>query len=450
VFVVAAWLISSSVAFASGPRLVKGPYMTELDDHDVTVRFQLEGAASAAVHVARDDGKGDAKTVASKSVSGVQVARMTGLEPAVRYVYDVRVGAATIGAGRFSTGRAGDASTPSTFLVYGDNRTDDAAHAAVVQAMTAVPSDFIVQTGDMVADGGNEAEWQRFFDIERPLLADHPIFSAIGNHELVDDRAGAAFARYFAAVDAAAGRVPPPYSTTRIGNVRLFLLNTVENWQGDERDWLERELARSDAEGEGVWRIAVMHHGPWAAGPHGPNQELLDAHVPELLAAHKIDLVLSGHDHIYERGAAVLKYIVSGGGGAPLYPVHPTATTRKVEAAHHFVTVSAGADALRVVAIRVDGSVIERCGFERGGPWDCDAAPSTNAGDSGGVGPLVDAAPPRAAAPPPANPPAAPSPRCTVTAPGTRTSPFGVFVGLAAVAFAAARRRASAWSSRRS
>jgi hypothetical protein len=170
VFAIAAALFSSSVAVASDAGhvkgLVKGPYLTELDDHDVTVRFQLEGAATATVQVTRDDGKGDPKTFASKNVSGIQVARITGLEPAVRYVYDVRVGgagAAAIGAGRFSTGRAADTSTPTTFLVYGDDRSDDAAHAAVVHAMTAAASDFVVQTGDMVADGGSEGDWPRFF-----------------------------------------------------------------------------------------------------------------------------------------------------------------------------------------------------------------------------------------------------------------------------------------------
>jgi len=410
----AALAFAAPVLAASGPpRLVKGPYLTELDAHGVTVRFQLEGAPTAVVRVVRDDGSGGgdggapANSATSSSVSGLQVARITGLEPGTRYAYSVQVGAAsgaTVGAGHFSTGQALDSALPTTFLVYGDDRTDEAAHAAVVHAMIAVPSDFLVQTGDMVAYGGSAEEWQRFFDIERPLLADRPLFAAIGNHELVDDAAGAAFARFFGVVDADAGHAPVrPYSTARVGNVRLFLLNTMQEWQGsEERAWLDRELARSDAEGDGVWRIAVMHHGPWSAGPHGPNTRLVEAHFPELLSLHKIDLLLAGHDHDYERGQALLKYIVSGGGGAPLYPPQPTATTRKAEAAHHFVTVSAGSRELHIVAMRADGSVIERCGFTKGGPWDCDgAAAPADPGDGAAPGRVADAG-----ASPPGSPPA--------------------------------------------
>jgi 3',5'-cyclic AMP phosphodiesterase CpdA len=253
----------------------------------------------------------------------------------------------------------------------------------VARAIAQVPADFLVQTGDVVAYGGNADLWQHFFDIEKPLLAERPIFAAIGNHEMVDDAAGANFARYFGFLAPDATQAPAqPYSTARVGNVRLFLMNTMNNWQDPaEQAWLERELARSDAEGDGVWRVAVMHQGPWAAGPHGPNTAIVAAHVPELLAAHKVDLVVSGHDHIYERGQALLKYIVSGGGGAPLYEAHATPTTRKVEAVHHFVTVTAGRRDLRIVATRDDGTVIERCGFVKGGPWDCDG-PNPAAGRS--------------------------------------------------------------------
>jgi hypothetical protein len=87
-----------------------------------------------------------------------------------------------------------------------------------------------------------------------------------------------------------------------------------------------------------------------------------------------VDLVLSGHDHIYDRGTfQSLKYIVTGGGGAPLYPVQRNdPTARKVEAAYHFIEVTATREAVRLVVLRADGSVLERCGFGRARPWDCD------------------------------------------------------------------------------
>jgi acid phosphatase type 7 len=446
--VASATTLCASLALAAPPRIAKGPYMTELDDHGVDVRFQLEGAPAATVVVVRDDGVGESRKITSRNVSGVQVARVAGLEPGTRYDYSVRVGGAALGAGHFSTGQAPGSVAPTTFILYGDDRTDEAAHALVVRAMMAVPSDFLVQTGDMVAHGGNADEWQSFFDVEKALLADRPIFAAIGNHEMVDDAAGAAFARYFGFLEPDAGKPPAePYSTARVGNVRLFLLNTMNDWQDPaERAWLDRELARSDAEGDGVWRIAVMHHGPWSAGPHGPNTALLDAHVPELLAAHKIDLVVSGHDHDYERGQAALKYVVSGGGGAPLYPVHATPTTRKVESVHNFVLVTAGTHDVRIVATRSDGSIIERCGFVHGGGWDCDAASGADA-SPGPASSSSGSAASSAAPAPSKTPPTAPPPKsssCAVAAVGaTRThrSPWAFGLAIACGALLARRSR---------
>ncbi len=243
--------------------------------------------------------------------------------------------------------------------------------------MAQVPSDFLVQTGDMVADGGSAKNWQTFFDIERSLLRERPLLAAIGNHELYDDAAGGNFARYFGFSDATGST--RPYGTVRIGNARFCFLNGMHGWDsGEERQWLERELARADGEAGLVWRFAVVHQSPWSAGPHGPNAQLVEARVPELLASHKLDLLFAGHDHLYERGdAGPFKYLLSGGGGAPLYrDFRPTATARKVEAAHHFVEVRTTADAVRIVARRSDGSVLDRCGFVQGGPWDCDSPPA--------------------------------------------------------------------------
>jgi hypothetical protein len=127
-----------------------------------------------------------------------------------------------------------------------------------------------------------------------------------------------------------------------------------------------------------------------------------------------------------------LKYIVSGGGGAPLYrDLHEVATSRKVEPAHHFVQVTAQDSTLRIVAMRDDGSVLDRCGFTRGKPWDCDAPASVPPRDA-------------PAATPPASSGAAAgaSHGCVCGEPGARAHSGGAALAiLAAVSLAKARRR---------
>jgi acid phosphatase type 7 len=431
-------LVARSRAAEAAPALLKGPYLTGLSSAAVEVRFELDAAAPAAVDVkpgpADGDAGGAARTVADEAAS-MHVVRITGLAPSSAYDYAVRAGGTILGRGHFvsapkdDAGADAGAAQPVKFLLYGDDRSNEAVHAAVVQSMLATPSDFLVNTGDLVADGGSAEDWATFFRIEQPLLRDRALFLAIGNHELYDDEAGSNFARYFGTTDASGA--PQPFGTKRWGSVRFFFLNGMHDWQsGPERAWLDRALTQADREPGLVWRVAVVHHSPWSSGPHGGNSGLLEAHIPELLGDHHVDLLLAGHDHIYERGdAGRLKYVISGGGGAPLYPVgSPTPTTRRAESAYHFVEVTLTGDALHLVAHRLDGSTLDSCGFSRGSAWDCDAKPRTDASAS-------------AEGPWPAQGSISPS-RCGCSLPGASTGvEAGALLALGVASAAVGRRR---------
>jgi hypothetical protein len=101
------------------------------------------------------------------------------------------------------------------------------------------------------------------------------------------------------------------------------------------------------------------------------------ARVPDLLRSYKVDLILSGHDHIYERGDANgLRYIVSGGGGAPIYREYRGArTTLKFEPVYHFLKFAVNGAAMNMSAIRHDGSVIETCSLSAAAGWGCGVTP---------------------------------------------------------------------------
>jgi MYXO-CTERM domain-containing protein len=123
-----------------------------------------------------------------------------------------------------------------------------------------------------------------------------------------------------------------------------------------------------------------VHFGPWSSGPHGNNQMLHEAGIPAMLRSHKVDLVISGHDHIYERGwAEGMAYLVSGGGGAPTYRIKGALpSAKKFESVRHFVEASVSQAAISFSAMRPDGSLIERCALRKELGWDCDA-PATKA-----------------------------------------------------------------------
>ena len=420
----------------SAVHVVKGPYLTQLTESGVDVRFELDAPGVATVDVTRD---GDAKAPPPRSFGGeartpsaMQLVSLAGLDPLTHYTYDLRLGGQTVGKGSFTTAPKLDSGAPLKFIVYGDDRTNPDVHRAIVRAIKDTPSDFLVNTGDMVADGASAADWQSFFDIEAPLLRDHALFACIGNHELYDDAAGANFSRYLGFVDATGTR--QPYGTARLSDTRFFFLNAMHDWSaGPERQWLERELGRADTETGLRWRIAVVHHSPWSSGPHGPNTKFVAAHIPELLSAHKVDLILGGHDHIYERGEGTggLKYMLSGGGGAPLYRVeHEVPATAKAESSYHFIEFATSADAIRTVARRVDGSIVEKCALRSLQPWDCDSPVKASSPTAGPTSPSPVA-------------PEAKMSRCGCSLPGARaaSTTANVVLGSMAGALALVRRR---------
>ena len=140
-----------------------------------------------------------------------------------------------------------------------------------------------------------------------------------------------------------------------------------------------------------------MHHPPFSISLHGGQAELREAWTP-LFEKYQVAAVFSGHDHVYSRAEhSGVRYFVSGGGGAPLYPRKARSSridvqaTQNFERVNHYLKVHVYGDLIEVTAIRADGTIIETSS------WGTPPAPGT---------PLVARAgapsPARAGAPPPA------------------------------------------------
>jgi hypothetical protein len=427
--VAVACLAPDAAAAAPPTKVVKGPYVTNFSDTTADIRFELDAPGPAIVEIGRLGSATPPRKFADATVTANHLVHVTGLEASKSYSYGVTLGAQLIARGDVTAAPATNNGSSISFILYGDNRSDPAAHEAIVRAVDATPSQFLLNTGDIVEDGASASDWQSFFSIEAKLLRERPFLLCIGNHELYDDESGANFARYFGFPDATG--VMKPYGSLRFGSTRFFFLNGMHDWDsGEERTWFERELTRADTESGLVWRVVVVHESPWSSGPHGPNKRLVSAHIPELLAAHKVDLLFGGHDHIYERGdTGGVKYMISGGGGAPLYRVtQPTAMSKKAEAAYHFIEVTMSQVDVKTVAHRLDGSILEKCGFLRGQPWNCDPVTGALA-----LAPSASGAGSSAPAPASSVPAPTSSSRCSVATPGL--APRG---GLAALGLAVA------------
>lgn len=419
----------ATTALAAPPSFVIHPYLQHLSPAEVTVRFELATDAPASVEVR--SGNAPASRIESSSARFHSVT-LRGLQPATSYTYSVRSGDLTSDAATFTTAHH-DPDRSFSFVLYGDSRSGSTPHGAVARAIEASASDFLVGTGDVVVTGGDRNAWLEFFAIEQRLLSDRCLFSAIGNHELTFPlKSRGPWIDYFA-VDR--NDRSTSWFSFRWGNTRFLVLDAMGRWNDSQAEWLRAELTKADTEPGIAHRFVVMHHSPFSSGPHGPNRPFIEAGMVDELVRHKVELVMAGHDHIYERGEARgIKYIISGGAGAPLYAYKRGSGSLAGVSAYHFVDMHVDGDQVTAVARRADRSVIEEVSFRGTGAWQAPlaAAASTSAASPAASGPVVSAAGPDL--------PGSRQSRCGCSLPGS-TGPWGPWLTLALPLAPLVRRR---------
>lgn len=346
------------------------PYLQHLGTTEVTVRFELPHESEASIELRTPAGSSTYSSARGKFHS----VTLPGLQPATAYSYVVRSGTIASDPATFTTAQH-DPSRPFSFVLYGDSRSNSQPHGEVVRGIEATPSDFLLGTGDVVVTGGDRSAWLEFFAIEQKLLSNRCLFSAIGNHELTwPGKSRHVWNHYFAPHRDESG---PTWFTFRWGNTRFFLLDAMDDFQGPQAQWIRTELAKSDDEPGLSHRFVVMHHAPFSSGPHGPNKRFLESGLMKEFVRHKVELVMGGHDHLYERAENDgLKYLISGGAGAPLYKYGQIAGSQSALSVYHFVEIRVDGDTVTTIARKPDRSPIEQCSFRGGSPWNCGAAPA--------------------------------------------------------------------------
>lgn len=327
---------------AGAPRALAGPVVLGVSRTAATVLVQLDRPATRARAVAR---AGKLRVESAAASGPVLRLALGGLRPDTRYTFAVEADGATVGSGAFGTAPEREGSF--TFLVYGDNRSDDGAHAAVVAAMRREHADFALHTGDVTEDGDDLRGWERFFGISRELLRTLPLYPAYGNHD------GAGFERFYG--------LPRRYAFA-YGAARFVVLDGGDGGAG-QAAWLRAELGR--ARDDRARHVFVLMHQPlYSPGPHGDGPALIARLGPEL-ARRDVPLraVFAGHDHLYARLVQdQVTHFVTGGGGAPVYPWRHGRSRARLELAesvHHYLRVRVRGDHVTVTAIRVDGTLIE-------------------------------------------------------------------------------------------
>ena len=366
--ILVAVMASSAIA---APKMLKGPYLQDLAPTSITVMWEMDTELPAKLVVSGPGLPGRERTI-DVAPAHIVEARIDKLEPASRYRYKVIVGDDTW-EGELRTAPPDGKDVPFTFVVYGDSRNGVEQHRRVIDRVSQEVPDFVLGTGDMVDEGFRADQWQQFFDVEDRLLRDNVYFPALGNHDRQGRGRTADTYRAYFSVPENGGDTERYYAFT-YASARFLVLdsNAYSFALTDQTAWLERELiaARQDPTLRHIF--VVMHHPPFSISLHGGNIDLRDRWTP-LFEKYQVSAVFSGHDHVYERAEHNgIRYFVSGGAGAPLYPKRATANPVDVEAVKkfervlHYLRVTVSGTRIEVTGVRADGSVIETTAWPDG------------------------------------------------------------------------------------
>lgn len=245
---------------------------------------------------------------------------------------------------------------------------------AVLAVLAAAEPDLVLHGGDLQYQTNPLDTWNGLFAELAPLTSRAPLHVCAGNHEYEDQNEFAVmFSRLFG--EQATGGNAHRH-TFDYGGVRFVSWNSEYEISGDndpELQWLDETLATAAA-AAAVQRTVLMFHRPYYTFGRSRANLTVRARLHPLLVRHGVDLVLTGHNHSYERFVVDgITYVVDGGGGAFLYDVDDTLADAAAErpdepALRQAAEASYGA---LIVDVAADGTLhARRLRAEDGGETD--------------------------------------------------------------------------------
>jgi len=355
-----------AAAFVAGCLLATtphfGPYVTNVTGTSAEVLWVTpKDAASSQVVVAQGPNAAiKVKTTTQRVDSRMEtlhIAKVTGLAAGKSYDYMMQFNPPfqTVGSrsGNFRTDPGPDADAPLHFAVYGDTRTYPDRHKLVATALDKEgPLDFVVQSGDLVADGRKWPLWKKqFFDPAQEMLRHTTIWPVLGNHEYDGILAQQLF------------DFPKSYHSIDFGNVHFVLLNSeLKPGKADPEmlAWLEKDLAASKA----TWKLVSYHRPTFDVITHRTTFGQRD--LLPVLQRGGVDIVMNGHTHNYQRfrpigdpGQKPVIFCVSAGGGAPNYAVNPGPILEKAYSGLNYCVFDVKGNTLEMTAKYPDGKTLD-------------------------------------------------------------------------------------------
>ncbi len=300
-------------------------------------------------------------------------ADISGLQPGTSYSYAATMDGQILTSGPAEFSFTTPAPGKFSFLSFGDSGADSPEQIALIQQMSAEPGIAkVIHVGDIAYFSGTYAEFDaNYFGLYAPLMSRMPFFATPGNHDYETNNA----APYLAGSAAPASNVPAAdlgrYYSFDWGDAHFVSVDSnllPTSAASRMLAWLDNDLAATGK----FWKIVFLHHPPYPTGTHlgDPICAQVQRSVNPIVENRGVQLVLSGHEHGYERSWPLLggqrvqsgpstTYVITGGGGQFMEQVGALPQTALSEAAFHYLRVDVDGSELSLGAIGLSGNVID-------------------------------------------------------------------------------------------
>lgn len=257
-------------------------------------------------------------------------------------------------------------------LAFGDGGTGERQQYDLARLMPPFKPDVIVHVGDLIYPDGEREDYARKFS--RPyaeLLKQVPFYAVIGNHDYRTDTGQPLLEHFVLPRNGPESETPERHFYFDYGSVRFVGLDTDvpgETLRDVVGPWLDRVLG----EHTGKWKIVFFHHPMHTHAFYESSQRVRLA-FEAAMERHGVDLVLQGHNHLYERsyplrndtvvpeGEGVV-FVTTGAGGGELYPAKKDPNPRFVrqyDQKHSFTLIDVRAESMAIQQINIEGTVVD-------------------------------------------------------------------------------------------
>jgi hypothetical protein len=387
--------LSITVGAKAAPTFVRLSY-TDNTQTTMTVSWNTTANATSEVQYGTASGS-YTKTVtgtviqANAGLGYIHEATVTGLSPSTKYFYIAGSTADGFSAeSSFTTGPVEDPKCGSLkFAFLADNRPDPILGGGqnwpqiMGQAAAHQPA-FMLNGGDLVVDGDKIDQWLALLGWTEPVAKSIPFMPAMGNHDTGPGSGDTANYNQIFALPRSTG---PSSSGTEdyyyftYANA-IFVALSTESFKGgnipfaDQAAWLDQVLTNNPKK----WKFVYYHKPTYTTEvlfsiSHKPNEENQNAALVPIFDKHHVDVVMTSHNHWYERfepsacgtqgkpGSATpcsvgagnysggTVYLVSGGAGAftiPAFLCGNTAGRAKCAGDHHYVLLDVQNETLKL------------------------------------------------------------------------------------------------------